>query len=225
MPTSKQGKSYCSNTVIVLLVFAALLNAVAFFCVFYRIMDLTVRVNSLVPVVQLLREEMKKPAVATSQEKPVLIGDVSSSEVDYTNWDLKFKYPRYPSEFFVEQVEDSFVGGQMNIRITSQKGRLELSAGGPLATGPDVFYSGYEMDIHKLSQGQTTMMSGPLVTTGNPLVQKINFTCQDAGCPDGDYVINSRKGKYEIIVRASNDYFTKRLVGMISDQIIASIHE
>ena len=140
----------------------------------------------------------------------------------YSGWDLAFEYPK---TFFVTKYADEFRNNQINLRITSQKGKLFRTAGGPAQPQKDEFTSGYEMDIVKVMDAQETVnaVHGQLVLTANPLIKRIDFTCDGAGCDQGQYLITSRKGTY--LIRLNTGEYDDQTMLTVTEHVLNSIHE
>ncbi len=136
----------------------------------------------------------------------------------YSDWDLSLSYP---ATFYVEKYNDEFQSGQTNLRITSQKGSLFRSAGGPATPKSNEFSNGYEMTIAKLIPGQDPVGSSKLEMTNNALVKKINFECDGAGCDNDQYLVSTKKGQYLIRV----NYSGYNQANSATDHIINSIKE
>lgn len=137
----------------------------------------------------------------------------------YSEWDLSLGYP---ATFYVEKYNDEFQSGQTNLRITSQRGSLFRSAGGPATPTSNEFTTGYQMTIAELIPGQDPVGSSKLAATNNPLVKQINFICDGAGCDKSEYLVSTQKGKYVIRVDYSSDYDH---ANSVTDYIINSIKE
>jgi hypothetical protein len=142
----------------------------------------------------------------TPPAKPMPTGDTDMGAVDdkeYRGYDFQF---RYPEDFFVSKYEDDFVSQQMNVRLTSQPGTLFRSSGGPAKPTKDEFVSGYQMNIAKVAAGQDPAAQAKVIATKNPLVKELQEMCDGAGCPDAQYLVTVKSGKYLINVRYSPDY-------------------
>lgn len=136
----------------------------------------------------------------------------------YSEWDLSVGYP---TNFYAEKYNDEFQSGQTNLRITSQRGSLFRSAGGPGTPKSNEFSTGYEMTIAKLIPGQDPVGSSKLEMTNNTFVKKINFECDGAGCDNDQYLVSTKKGQYIIRVNYSGyDH-----ANSVTNYIINSIKE
>ncbi len=116
----------------------------------------------------------------------------------YTRWEFAFSYP----ETF------SAVPDSNEVRLTSQPGTLFRSSGGPAQPGATDFTSGYEMIIAKIGPGSDPVGDARLLSTSNPLVQKIDSVCDGAGCNLGEYLVTTKKGRCLITVNAQNYRWT-----------------
>jgi len=129
----------------------------------------------------------------------------SSADIEYVafnGWDLAFKYPK---DRFVALVDDSYVSGQKDVRITSSEGSLFLSGGVGDDPQPGQFTQGYQITLWKLSPEQNPVgKDARLEATQNPLVKRINFICDGAGCPYERYLITTKHGRYQMDVQTSD---------------------
>jgi len=141
---------------------------------------------------------------------------------EYVGWDLKF---RYPTDWYVTEYEDEFVGDQMNVRITSQPGKLFLSAGGPAKPKAGEFELGAQVTIAELSQGQDFVGSRKLQslpTSGKGIViQKVVGECDGSGCAAAEYLVAAGTKRYHVWVNIVGDNFKADLA--VSEAIVASL--
>ncbi len=144
---------------------------------------------------------------------------VANADVQiYTDWDLTLTAPK---GFSIVQYDDELTEGQKNLRLTSRPGKLFLTAGGPATPKATDFTSGYQMVIEEIDSVSDVVGDADLVKTTNPLVQKIDFICDGAGCPDAKYLITSGAKSYLVAVNFV-DYANS---AQTTQDIISSIAE
>jgi len=221
---SPSGKCLSVHAMLTFIVGLLALNAIGFL---FLSIQFSTRQSAVVIAPSSLDSKLDaisaKLAAFQSQTRPSAImpeADEDASAIPYREWDLIVAYPK---GYSIVQNDDAFVQGQKNLLITSRPGRLFRSSGGPATPGPEDFLSGYQMTISELDARQDPIGDARLVGTVNPLVDKIDFICDGAGCPLEKYLITTSHGvRYLIETNASSDFVD---AAVVTASIIASISE
>lgn len=204
------------------LIALAILSMVGFLVLYFKVdLDASLAAGDAATISQqIARLEMRMNKMG-GVESDIMKGDSLNSK-GYTNWDLKFTYP---NDWYVTEYEDEFVGGQTNVRITSQPGELFLTAGGPGKPKAGQFMLGAQIVISELAKGQDfvgTRRLQTLPTSGKGVVvQKVVGECDGAGCPAAEYLVTAGATKYHAWVNIVGDDFVSDLA--VSEAIITSL--
>jgi hypothetical protein len=119
--------------------------------------------------------------------------ETASAWKPFISHDLNFSYPQ---DWFVALYDDDFVAGQKNIRLTSSQGSLinTGSSGGPGLPGVQYFEEGFHVEMKKLADAQIGFTKK--LPTKYKNIVKNGDECEDAGCPNEEYLFTTDSGSY-----------------------------
>lgn len=181
------------------------LNAVGFFVLYAKTEMDSNRASQ--EVSNLSEQIIKEDSDEDSMIQPEAVMATKAGQKEFNGWDLKFSYP---DDWYVVTYEDEFAGGQTNVRITSQPGRLFLQGGGPATRKTDEFAIGAELAIREMDTRQDVVYGRKLQllpTAGKDVaVSKIVGECDGAGCPPAEYVITVGSKRYYAFAYVVGDY-------------------
>lgn len=179
--------------------------------------------NRLMVVEKQVQQESVKTTstTATTEAGAPCKGDCDAGVVEYKDykWDFSFKYPE---DYFVVAMNDLDGSGRKGLIVTSQKGRLFLSSGGPAKPTAGQFVSGAEMRIEKLDN-ETILLDSTgdskqkIIKTNNPLVVEFEDPCDGAGCPDKKYIITTKAGGYLASIWLTKDSDMEAILQTITE--------
>lgn len=190
----------------------AILNAVGMLVLYFKIDLLSTQITAMPRTTDVVFT----PTPSKADNPPVILP--GKTWISYTAANLKFAYP---DNWIVAPYPDDFVQGQQNLRLTSSPGQLLAahSSGGPGTPGVTYFEKGFEIEMRKLAAGQDF---GKMAPTPYTHIQKVVEVCEEAGCPDAEYLYFGKENTYAIIVNYIDD---KNVAHSIIDTFLASLHE